>query len=34
VLIWDPPAPALALIEESYAIVHRQGRLLIGKRRS
>ena len=33
VLIWDPPTQALALIEETYSIVYRQGRLLIGKRR-
>ena len=33
VLVWDAPAPVMRLIEESYSIVHRQGRLVIGKRR-
>ncbi|HZL20826.1 MAG TPA: hypothetical protein VFG23_24045 [Polyangia bacterium] len=32
VLVWDAPAPALALIAQHFPIVHRQGRLAIGRR--
>lgn len=34
VLVWDAPAPALALITKHFPTVHQQGRLLIGKRSS
>jgi len=33
VLVWDAPQPALALIEQHFAVVHQQGRLLIGLRK-
>ncbi|HEY4185952.1 MAG TPA: hypothetical protein VGP07_12840 [Polyangia bacterium] len=32
VLVWDAPAPALALIARHFPVVHRQGRLAIGRR--
>lgn len=32
VLVWDAPAPALALIAQHFPVVHRQGRLVIGRR--
>jgi hypothetical protein len=32
VLVWDAPAPALALIAKHFPFVHQQGRLVIGKR--
>jgi len=32
VLVWDAPAPALELIARHFPIVHRQGRLAIGRR--
>ena len=32
VLVWDAPAPALALIARHFPVVHQQGRLVIGKR--
>ncbi|HEY5285063.1 MAG TPA: hypothetical protein VIM14_19880, partial [Polyangia bacterium] len=33
VLVWDAPEPALALIEQHFSTVHRQGRLVIGRRK-
>jgi hypothetical protein len=33
VLVWDAPAPALALIAQHFPVVHHQGRLVIGRRR-
>jgi len=32
VLVWDAPEPALALIARHFPLVHRQGRLAIGRR--
>lgn len=32
VLVWDAPAPALALIAKHFPMVHQHGRLVIGKR--
>lgn len=32
VLVWDAPAPALALIAKHFPVAHQQGRLVIGKR--
>jgi hypothetical protein len=32
VLLWDAPAPALALVAQHFPVVHRQGRLVIGRR--
>jgi len=31
VLVWDAPEPALALIARHFPLVHRQGRLAIGR---
>jgi hypothetical protein len=33
VLVWDPLDPVLALIEQHFPAVHRQGRLVIGRRK-
>jgi hypothetical protein len=33
VLVWDAPKPVLALIEQHFPMVHRQGRLVIGQRK-
>jgi len=34
VLVWDAPKPALALIAQHFPILHQQGRLVIGLRKS
>jgi hypothetical protein len=33
VLVWDPLEPVAALIEQHFPAVHRQGRLIIGRRK-